>query len=421
MIELKRNGSFAPSDRPVTGRIRVIGIGSGGINILDQMILQHLPVGPMLCLDTDKQALAGTVVAEHRLIGAGRMRGLGSGGDAELAAQAYRDEAAAVEELLRGTDTAVVVAALGGGTGTGLALPVLETLHKLGASVVFVGVTPLACEGPRRTALARTAAAQIRSRADAVLLFSNDRVLGLPEADADVRDGFRSLNVILAKAVHAIRSVLAQPGPARLGLTDFQQLVGRCEALDGELENCWVGLGTASGPAKSRDAVRQALAGPLFADGTCWKKGDRLLVTVAAGADLPLAEFHDMMALLKKELPVDVPVSAGAVVDPALGQTVSLGLFLARSGEQVVVTDETVVAAREQPAAANGELELDEPARRRPVRKPVKKQNYFQRQGELKLQGNELRGRFQRSTPTMRNGEDLDYPAFIRRGIKIRV
>jgi hypothetical protein len=48
-------------------------------------------------------------------------------------------------------------------------------------------------------------------------------------------------------------------------------------------------------------------------------------------------------------------------------------------------------------------------------------QRYFVQQEELPLDKKIYRGRFEKSAPTIFNGEDLDQPTFMRQNVKIRL
>ena len=112
MIELTRlRASGAPT-------IKVLGLGGAGCNILDRLILDGFDVTQAVALNTDLQALNGSVAPEKIHLGKTTTRGLGAGGDPELGYSAAEEAADDIAAVIGSSDMVFVCAGLGGGTGT---------------------------------------------------------------------------------------------------------------------------------------------------------------------------------------------------------------------------------------------------------------------------------------------------------------
>lgn len=450
MIEFKRNGPFEreTNESDDMASIKIIGVGSAGVNVVDQIVLDQHGLANLLCIDTDRQALTASVVEEKILIGERTLMGLGTGGDPDLGRNviAKGAEKNKIRMALEDARMAIVVTGLGGGTGGGMVEGVIDLLKEKGARTVVLGIAPLGCEGGRRAAQARAAAKMIRKKADAMLLFSNDRLLQIPDVKEDIRGGFRELNIILGRTCKAIVHLLGKRGLVQVNFSDFQELAGQCAGLSDELENCWVGMGMGFGPQRVKEAIEQTLCSPLFDDGAAWEAGDSALICVEGGDDFAVSEFHEVIEQLKAELPSSLKLTAGASVNEKLSGALALTLFVTRAGEAEVVTteipkvesleepEEFVLEEKEESVSASETSESvtqayvwktmeekQEAGLVKRSRRQAKEQRYFAEQGELPLETPVFQGRFEKSLPTIFNGQNLDQPTFLRLGIKIRV
>ena len=138
MIELPR--STSPSAPP---RLKVLGLGGAGCNMLDRLVLDGLEGAEMIAMNTDVQALAGSVAARKVHIGAAATRGLGAGGDPELGYAAAEEAGAEFSALFDAGDLVFLLGGLGGGTGSG-ALPLIAHFaREQGAQVVVFATLPV--------------------------------------------------------------------------------------------------------------------------------------------------------------------------------------------------------------------------------------------------------------------------------------
>jgi len=436
--------------------VTLIGVGTAGVNVLDQMVLDGLASLEMIAFDTDKQVLSGSVVQSKILIGMKTTRGLGVGGDHDFARELAEQDADRIREILEGVDLAIVITGLGGGSGTGLTPEILKVLRAIEASTIVLAVTPFSFEGKRRLDQAKAGTVKLREGADVVLIFANERLSRIPEAQHNVREGFRAMNRILGDTAQSISRLLATRALMQLSLSDMQTLAGRQHGEEGVLENCWVGVASATGIDRQRKVVEKALAGPLFSDAHVWKNGDRILASVVGGPEMSVADFQRVMQVLQRELPVEFPMVAGAAVDESMKDGIMLTLLVARSTEGQItrehgggkesreekLSDEMPgLASKPEPEKVSApvrgktskeELEVlattrssaegeEKPRARRGRGKEGREQRYFTEQEELPLDNKVLRGRFEKAVPTMFNGQNLDQPTFLRLKMKLRI
>ena len=138
-------------------KIKIIGIGGGGGNILTRMYKRKVEGVEFIALNTDAQALHFTKADKKINIGVNLTRGLGAGMDPEIGKKAAEESLPEIEEALNGADLIFITCGLGGGTGSGAAPVVAEAARKTNALIIGVVTKPFFFEGTKRMDIANEA------------------------------------------------------------------------------------------------------------------------------------------------------------------------------------------------------------------------------------------------------------------------
>ena len=116
---LRRSGDGWLADTCNNGAvIRVIGVGSGGCNAVGHMVESGVEGVEFVCTDTDSRARENTSGGAVLHLGTGITDGFGAGGGPDLGRQAALEDRGRVSDLLEGAAMVLIVAGMGGGTGT---------------------------------------------------------------------------------------------------------------------------------------------------------------------------------------------------------------------------------------------------------------------------------------------------------------
>eukprot|EP00249_Psilotum_nudum_P017982 c26583_g1_i2 orf=496-1290(+) len=99
--------------------IKVIGVGGGGCNAVNQMVSSALPNVEFWAVNTDVQALSKSLAPHKLQIGPETTYGRGTGGKTDVGEEAATESLAELSIALEGTDLAFIAAGMGGGTGSG--------------------------------------------------------------------------------------------------------------------------------------------------------------------------------------------------------------------------------------------------------------------------------------------------------------
>lgn len=449
MIELMQDTPFSEMDMDNTDQIGIVAIGSAGVNVVDQMILDRVAPGRLLCLDSDQQVLVGSVARDSYLAGRDRIRGLGTGGDPVLGASLMGEDCEDLMEHLQGLKVVIVVTGLGGGTGSGMAPKLVREFAKNGVRTVVLGVTPFAFEGERRRRQALDAAAQLKRDADVLFLFSNDRLTRMNGLDYDIREAFKVMNSMVGRAARSLREILTSRGLMQVDLADLRSITGMEEGWVSGLENSWVGFGSGHGEDRIRDAVEEGMGSLLFDGGRIWEDADHILVSLVGGKNMSMAEFQGVMEIIREEVPAGIPILSSACVTDGAEDSLEFTILVTRSeaagvAEEGAMTTEAVenLLSEQKNLEQKPTFEMkeayDEEGDLHASFKTLEEkqmedgsaeeddgggvQRYFLEQDELPLDSNrELLGRFAKAAPTIFKGQNLDQPTFMRLNIKVKL
>ncbi|MCL4552229.1 MAG: cell division protein FtsZ, partial [Candidatus Marsarchaeota archaeon] len=103
--------------------IKVVGVGGGGCNAINRMIDAGLKGVEFIAVNTDAQALSGSLVEPSRKIQLGLhvTQGLGAGSKPDVGRASAEESQQEIVQHLRGSNMVFITAGMGGGTGTGAA------------------------------------------------------------------------------------------------------------------------------------------------------------------------------------------------------------------------------------------------------------------------------------------------------------
>ncbi|HSI82761.1 MAG: hypothetical protein ACAI35_02105 [Candidatus Methylacidiphilales bacterium] len=337
MIEIKLDGPLGPhATGGYKNQVRIIGVGHAGVAALDYIVVRGSGECDMTVIDTDQQVLQASVVSDKMLLGFEFTRGLGCGGDLELAEEVAATCQEQFSQITDGAEYILICTGLGGGTGSVFAPELVRHAHKHGAKVIVLASMPFAFQGRRLYCQALDCLAKLRSTADAVMVFANDRLSGVPSVAGNIRHGFHLLNQFAGRTLNSLAQVLSKHGFIQLTFADLRSLFGRLHGTE-VIENCWAGCGEVSPDENDiSKLINQVIDSPLFQDETAWRNADHAVVCLTGGRELSLSEVEDILAELQERLPSELPVAAGTHLDASGDGTLRMTLLLAATSAPVV-------------------------------------------------------------------------------------
>ena len=392
-------------------RIKVIGVGGAGSNTLDRLVLEGSVNVDLVACNTDVQALAGSVATQKIQLGRHITRGLGAGGDPELGYSAGEEAIDEVRAVLESVPLVIVCTGLGGGTGSGAAPLIVKTAREQNSLVLVCATLPFSFEGKRRSQQAQEALKAIQQYADAVMCFENDRMGELILPEGGIHEAFAGADHVVSQSVRAVIDLVTRRGLIHLGFDDL------LSALRSHDSRCLFGYGEASGRNRGRQALEQALKDPLMDRGSLLHQASNVLVNIVGGQDLTLAEVQSVMEELAQHIGEQTQLLFGAAVDPRLqgmlGVTLISSLGAREAGvppRQIPRAPGTESAAFTRPVTTADSASAASAGVEAVVRTSP----------DAGVAEHAVRGRFDKSEPTIVDGEDLDVPTFMRKNVKMK-
>lgn len=272
--------------RELRCRVLVAGVGGGGGNVIGHALAGWNEPPTVAAINTDARALEASAIDLKVAIGRTVAKGMGTGGDAELGRLAANEDLDALRALVAGHDLLLLVAGLGGGTATGAA-PVLARIAREEGLLVLAYVTlPFAFEGARRQEQAQEGLADLKQSADAVVCLPNQRLHALLPPDTSLPDAFAFVDRMMSAGIRGLWTLLAQDNMLNLDFSDLQSLV------ENSGNECCFGYGEGQGVDKAAQALQGLLDGPMLEKGRVIANSGAMILSVAGGPDLSLAELE---------------------------------------------------------------------------------------------------------------------------------
>jgi cell division protein FtsZ len=320
MVEYDRQ-ALKETIEPGSLKTCIVGVGGAGGNVLDRITLDRTVDAKLVSMHTDIRVLNHTMTPNKVQLGIELMRGIGAGGDPDLGREAALFSREQIREAVEGHDIVFICTGLGGGTGSGAAPVIAEIAKGTGALVFLTATMPFTFEGKRRIQQAEQSLSQLQKRADALILFENNRMGELTLPKDGIQKAFTQADQLIAQSLRAVSTILTTPGLVKLGLDDLTA------ALSTSNGRCLFGFGEARGQNRGTEALKRALKSPLIDQGRLLHQTKTLLVHIAGGESLTLLEVDAVMKQLGKNVPDQTHILFGVAVDAKLGDSVCVTLL----------------------------------------------------------------------------------------------
>ena len=299
-------------------KIKVIGLGGGGCNAITRMVREQIRGVEFIGANTDAQALSITEAPIRVQLGEKLTRGLGVGGDHILGQKAAEESRDELKELLSGADMVFITCGMGGGTGTGAATVVAEISKQSGALTIAVVTKPFTFEGVHRNEVANDGIVRLLGKVDTLIIIPNDRLLDLCDEKTGVDNAFKMADDVLRHGVQAIAEVITVPGLINLDFADVK-------AVMKDAGPAWMSIGVGTGKNRAVEAAKEALASPLLDVSVEGAKG--ILFNVAGGPALTLFEVNEAAQVVRQAVDPAANIIFGVVQDPSMKDDIRITLI----------------------------------------------------------------------------------------------
>ena len=279
------------------GSILIVGVGGIGCQWSSGAHGRCQQLSELLLIDADESSFSSGFEA-HCLHLDASGSGKGTAALPNLAAHRLNEGVANIQGLLKNSELVIVLAALGGGTGSGAAAEIAARSAESGSLVISIVGMPFA-EQPLRSAIADRAIPAIERNSDLCIRVSLERLAWQARhRESDWKTG----SEWIGELIEGLVTTLARVGKMNLDLMDLRTIVGRPGNA-----TLIVGNGTTSDPD---EAVRMARNSPLSEISIDGAKG--CMIQVEGGPDMTLGHLNMVSEAFVSTLDEDCQVILGA-------------------------------------------------------------------------------------------------------------
>lgn len=273
-------------------KIKVIGVGGGGCNAVNNMIDAGIKDVSFVTVNTDLQSLLLSKAEKKIQIGKGTTKGLGAGADPNVGKEAAKESSDELRRELDDVDLLFLTAGMGGGTGTG-ALPIIANMAKEKTILtIAVVTTPFPFEGSRRMRFAMQGIEELRSSVDTLLIVPNAKLLQVLPPETSMVQAFANADNVLRQAVQGIADLITKPLYINVDFADIRTTLK-------EKGIAHIGMGFAqedeSLPKGSQNkvvqAIKEAVNSPLL--DTDITGATNVILNIVGGMDMTMHEVDE--------------------------------------------------------------------------------------------------------------------------------
>ena len=292
-------------------KIKVVGVGGGGGNMINHMIREsggEMDID-LIIANTDMKALENSPAYTKIQLGEKITKGLGAGMVPEVGCKAAEESREEIKSALEYSDIVFIASGLGGGTGTGAAPVIAQVAKEVGALTVSVVTMPFSFEGKKRSQLAEMGLSELRKESDSIVVIPNDKLCALIDKRAGIKDSFKIVDNVLARAVSGMSAIVLGSGNSDIN-SDFADVKKVMEHRGMAL----MGAGEAEGDEAAQEAVKNAIQSPLL-DNVTINGAMGVLVHFKMHTESPLADVIDAMNLINEAVDENAEVIWGTTTD----------------------------------------------------------------------------------------------------------
>ncbi len=323
--------------------IKVIGVGGGGSNAVNNMYKRGIKDVSFVVCNTDLQALKSSPIQHKLQIGINLTGGLGAGANPEVGKNAALESKDDIKALLSDhTKMVFITAGMGGGTGTGAAPVIAGISEKLGILTVGIVTAPFSFEGKKKWEQAQEGIKQLKKHCDTVLVILNDRlkaVLG----NLSIGNAFEQADNVLTTAAKSIAEIITVPGYVNVDFEDVKTVMQNAGAAV-------MGSGQAEGEKRALKAAEAALMSPLL-DYKDIHGAKKILLSIVSGkdAELQMDELTVITDYIQEQIGTDAEMIFGHGSDAQLKENIRVTVIATGFEEDIIEEKQSAPATALSP------------------------------------------------------------------------
>jgi cell division protein ftsZ len=333
-------------------KIKVVGVGGGGGNMINHMIRENggeLDID-LIIANTDMKALENSPAHTKIQLGEKITKGLGAGMMPEIGCKAAEESREEIKSALEYSDIVFIASGLGGGTGTGAAPVIAKVANEVGALTVSVVTMPFSFEGKKRRQLAEMGLSELKKESDSIVVIPNDKLCTLIDKKAGIKDSFKIVDNVLARAVGGMSAIVLGSGNSDIN-SDFADVKKVMEHRGMAL----MGVGEAEGEGAAQEAVKNAVQSPLL-DNVTINGALGVLVHFKMHTNSPMFDVTEAMNLINDAVDENAEVIWGTTTDDTIENNKVQVTIIATGFQDKTEKKPELVTKKDQPFSSKNQI-----------------------------------------------------------------
>ncbi len=286
--KVKRVKKIDTQDMIRQTKVRVIGIGGGGGSIISE-IVSRIKKADFVVANTDLRALKAIKKVKRFQFGQSLTQGLGTGMNTEVGEMAAQNEKDKIKNLFEDQDLCIIIASLGGGTGSG-STPVFAKISKnLPCLTYGIFTLPFKFEGDKKMDIAKESLEKIRPHLNAFSVIPNERIFQIIDKNTPLKDALSAINERLADNLEGLIEMIYSAGLINIDFADLRAVLsnrGRLAYLNAiEIDKI-----------NREEAIGKVISSPLYPYSIKGSRG--ILYNIIGGKTLQLSEVSQISELI---------------------------------------------------------------------------------------------------------------------------
>ena len=295
--------------------IKVIGVGGGGGNAVNRMLLDGVQGVEFVAMNTDQQALLASKATQKVQLGAKLTKGRGAGADPEVGQRAAEESKDEIASALKGAQMVFITAGMGGGTGTGAAPVVAEVAHDLGILTVGIVTKPFLFERKRKMNQAEQGIDNLLMHVDSLIVIPNERLKLISQEKITLANAFAAADNVLRQGVESISALINVPAFINLDFADVRSIMK-------DAGYAHMGVGSAKGAGKAENAAKAAISSPLLETSIAGARG--VIINITSSPDIGLDDVEQAADMITQSAHPDANIIWGTAFDESMSDEMQI-------------------------------------------------------------------------------------------------
>ncbi len=305
--------------QPFGAVIKVVGVGGGGGNAVNRMIIAKVNSCEYIAMNTDVQALYMSHAKTKIQIGKELTAGLGAGSDPDIGRRAAEESIDEIRAALEGTHLLFITAGMGGGTGTGAAPVVAKVAREMDILTIAVVTKPFETfEGRPRMEHALEGIEELKKYVDTLIVIPNEKINSFAPKGTSIVKAFQIIDDVLRQAIQGITDIIVRRSLINLDFADIKKIMKNSV-------NAHIGIGRGKGENKVLDAMRQAVQSPLLETNIQGARG--VIVYVVGGLNLDTQAVTEANRLIREVVDPNANIIVGLGIDKEMEEEVMVTII----------------------------------------------------------------------------------------------